>query len=159
MEIIQREPFTLIDDTIGHPDSLSAMFEVVRKLSYGALHIVVAIRGRRGEQINRLLGQALGIGLGNVPAKTVVITRSVDAADERNRVEDEEAAAFLASLEQTGARFEQRDQLGDAIRHVLERVEPNDLVLLLGAQGMDDGAAVLGKLLATGEAERATGAR
>jgi UDP-N-acetylmuramoyl-L-alanyl-D-glutamate--2,6-diaminopimelate ligase len=143
MEIIQRNGVTVLDDTIGHPESLSALFDVVQKLSFRELHVAVAVRGNRGEQINTLLAQSLAIWLGKIPAATLVITSSIDAADERNRVDDTELDAFLAPLQQAGIPLERCARLDEAVRFVVDRARPEDLILLLGAQGMDDGAAIL----------------
>jgi UDP-N-acetylmuramoyl-L-alanyl-D-glutamate--2,6-diaminopimelate ligase len=146
MEIIHRDGFTVLDDTTGHPDSLSALFDIVQKLSFRDLHIVFAVRGRRGEQINRLLAQTLAIWCQKIPAATLVVTQSTDTADDRNRVENGELEAFLAPLDQAGIQVEQRDRLDEAIGLVVDRAQSRDLILLLGAQGMDEGAAVFQRM-------------
>ena len=146
MEIVHRGSFTVLDDTIGHPDSLSAVFEVAKMLAPRGLHIVLGIRGSRGAQINHLLGQTLAIWLRQLPGTTLVISRSDDVADERNRVEDAEAEAFRAPLEHAGIPFVEHERLDDAVRLVVERAGADDLILLLGAQGMDEGRAILRRL-------------
>ena len=143
MEIVHRDRFTVLDDTVGHPDSLSALFDVVRQLSFDRLHIVFAVRGSRGPQINRLLGETLAIWLARIHPTTLVVTRSSDAADARNRVEDAELQAFLEPLVDAEVKLEQRDRLEDAIRFTIDRTGDEDLVLLIGAQGMDQGAEIL----------------
>lgn len=142
MEIIHRGAFTVLDDTVGHPDSVSALFEVVPRLGFRRLHIAFAIRGRRGDWINHLLGESLAIWAETVPVTTLVVTSSDDAADARNRVSASERAAFVAALEEAGVPFEERARLDDAVRLVLQRAGPGDLVLLLGAQGMNAGATI-----------------
>jgi UDP-N-acetylmuramoyl-L-alanyl-D-glutamate--2,6-diaminopimelate ligase len=146
MEIMRHDGITVLDDTIGHPESLSALFDVVQKLPFRDLHVAVAVRGSRGEQINTLLAQSLAIWLGRVPAATLVITRSIDAADERNRVEDAEMEAFLAPLRQAGIPLVLCARLDETVHHVVDRARREDLILLLGAQGMDDAAAILRRL-------------
>jgi UDP-N-acetylmuramoyl-L-alanyl-D-glutamate--2,6-diaminopimelate ligase len=159
MEIVHRDGFTVIDDTVGHPDSVSSLFEVVGRLPFRRLHVVFAARGQRGEQINQLLGESLAIWMENVPPATVVVTRSGEAADERNRVEDAEWMAFRAPLQESGFAYESCDRLDDAVRLAIERAAPGDLVLLLGAQGMDGGAAVAREIIASrSEAPRPDGA-
>ena len=148
MEIIHRDGFTVLDDTIGHPDSLSALFDVVQQLSHRQLHVVFAVRGSRGEQINRLLGQTLAIWLARVPTATLVVTRSADTADARNRVEDAELEAFVAPLIDAGVELEQHHTLEEAMRRVIDRVGDGDLVLLTGAQGMDQGAEIFRRIIA-----------
>lgn len=142
MEVVQREPFTVLDDTVGHPDSVSVVFETVERLAPRRVHAVWAVRGQRGGRINRYNAEALAIWAGRVPFGTLVVTRSREAADDRNRVDDAEYAAFVRPLEKAGVRFDAIDDLAPAVTRVLERAQPGDLVLLLGAQGMDRGAAI-----------------
>jgi UDP-N-acetylmuramoyl-L-alanyl-D-glutamate--2,6-diaminopimelate ligase len=143
LQVIRREPFLVLDDTTGHPDSLAVVFEVVQRLNRPRVHLVFAVRGQRGRKINRRTAEALAIWAGKVPLETLVITSSEEAADELNRVEPAERLAFLSALESAGARFEEVPRLDAAVRHLVSRVAPGDLVLLLGAQGMDLGAGAL----------------
>jgi UDP-N-acetylmuramoyl-L-alanyl-D-glutamate--2,6-diaminopimelate ligase len=140
MEILHDGDFLVVDDTVGHPDSVSALFEVVERLDVRQVHAVFAVRGKRGPRINRQTAEALAIWAQRRPLATLVVTRSDDAADERNRVSKAEEAAFLAPLRDAGLRVEQRATLREAVPAALRRARENDLVLLLGAQGMDAGA-------------------
>lgn len=47
----------VLDYTAGHPDSVSAAFEVVRKLPARQIHAAIAMRGKRGRRINRMLAK------------------------------------------------------------------------------------------------------
>lgn len=140
MEILRRAPFTLLDDTLGHPESVSAVFEVVEHLPAQRVHAIFSIRGQRGAPINRQVAEAVAIGVEKRPFTTLIVTRSTDAADERNRVEEPEREAFLEPLRRAGIDFEEHDALADAVPAALDRVGEGDLLLLLGAQGMDRGA-------------------
>lgn len=142
MQIVHRGRFTVLDDTVAHPDSISAVFEVATRLPHRRLHIVYAIRGRRGVEINRRDAEAIAIWLRRVPAATVVVTCSEEAADAANRVQPEEEDAVLYTLRAGVPGVEFRPRLDDAIGLALGRAGRRDLVLLLGAQGMDTGAAV-----------------
>lgn len=148
LEVVHNDDFMVIDDTVGHPDSISALFQVVQRLDPRAVHIVLAVRGQRGEQVNHHTAEALGIWTRRVSLGELVVTRSREAADERNRVEDAEAAAVQEALKGTGARFTTRDRLDEAIEDVLSVARAGELVLLLGAQGMDRGQEIARRWLA-----------
>jgi UDP-N-acetylmuramoyl-L-alanyl-D-glutamate--2,6-diaminopimelate ligase len=152
MQIIERGRFTVLDDTVGHPDSITAVFEVAEALPHRQLHVVFAIRGQRGPDVNRGDADALAIWAERVPVASLAVTRSEDAADERNRVAPEEREAFVGRLREAGMEFREHDRLDDTLARVLDRVEDGDLLLLLGAQGMDAGAEMLRRLLARGQA-------
>jgi UDP-N-acetylmuramoyl-L-alanyl-D-glutamate--2,6-diaminopimelate ligase len=143
MQVIPCGEFTVLDDTAQHPDSLSAVFKVVRQLPHRHLHIAYAIRGQRGPEINHQLATALGIWASQVDIDTLVLTSSVEAVDERNRVEDSEKEAFVRGLSEGGVRFEARARLDEAVQAVLDRAGAGDLVLFLGPFGMHGAARIL----------------
>jgi UDP-N-acetylmuramoyl-L-alanyl-D-glutamate--2,6-diaminopimelate ligase len=142
MQIVHDGAFRVLDDTVGHPDSVTALFEVVAALPARRVHAAFAVRGQRGPRINRQVARALGIWTESHPLETLVVTRSDDTADARNRVTDREHDAFVGALRDAGVAFEERATLAEAVPAVLERAGPGDLVLLLGAQGMDAGEEI-----------------
>jgi UDP-N-acetylmuramoyl-L-alanyl-D-glutamate--2,6-diaminopimelate ligase len=142
MQIIHRGRFTVVDDTTGHPDSVSAVFQVAERLEPRAVHTVFCIRGQRGTRINRRLAEALAIWSVHVPLRTLVVTTSDDGADERNRVTRREREAFVSALAGRGIPFVEESRMEAAVRSVVEAARDGDLVLLLGAQGMDGAAGV-----------------
>jgi UDP-N-acetylmuramoyl-L-alanyl-D-glutamate--2,6-diaminopimelate ligase len=146
MQVLRTEPFTVLDDTVGHPDSITAVFEVAERLPHRSMHVVFAVRGQRGEAVNREAADALAVWLDRTPAATVVVTTSDDTADERNRVEPAERAAFLGTLDAAGVEYHEEPRLRDAIGWALPRVQEGDLLLLLGAQGMDAAARLVAEL-------------
>jgi UDP-N-acetylmuramoyl-L-alanyl-D-glutamate--2,6-diaminopimelate ligase len=142
VELIHRGRFQILDDTVGHPESISALFGVVDALRPRKLHIACAVRGMRGPEINRQLAAALSVLVATIRLSTLVITRSEDTADERNVVSDDEFDAFRSELAEAGTTFIENARLDEAVTLALDRAEEGDLVLLLGAQGMDAGAAI-----------------
>lgn len=143
MQVVYRGDFTVLDDTVGHPDSISAVFDLVRRCRYRRLHVVYAIRGSRGTEINQRDAQSVAIWSRCVPISTLVVTASEEAVDDANRVEPEERDAFLEPLREAGLEHLYRARLADAIEAVLDAARGGDLVLLLGAQGMDRGGSEL----------------
>ncbi|HSH46346.1 MAG TPA: Mur ligase family protein [Longimicrobiales bacterium] len=142
MEVVYRGRFTILDDTVGHPESVSAVFELAEQLSPRRLHVVWGVRGQRGEQINRENAETLAIWAAREAPETLIITRSTDTADELNRVQDDEYAAFLDVLREHHIAFQEDQRMGSAVHGALERAGEGDLVLLLGAQGMNEAGVV-----------------
>ena len=71
---------------------------------------------------------------------TLVITSSDDSAGPRDRVQPEERDAVLDSLRAAGVEHAHEAGLTPAVRRALDGYAEDDLVLLLGAQGMDGAA-------------------
>lgn len=149
LEIVHRGRFTLLDDTVGHPESIIAFFDVVEKLSPHRVHIAFAVRGQRGDRINRENGEALAIWARRLDLATLVVTRAADTVDDLNRVEDEEYRAFVEPLRERAVAFEELDRLEPAVHAVLERAGDGDVVGLLGAQAMDGGQDIARSWLAS----------
>jgi UDP-N-acetylmuramoyl-L-alanyl-D-glutamate--2,6-diaminopimelate ligase len=76
-----------------------------------------------------------------------VVTASEDSAGARDRVRDEEREAVLSVLRKEGVAFSYEPALEAAVRRALEGSGEGDLVLLLGAQGMDGAAEVARRFL------------
>lgn len=151
-EVILREPFTVIDDTAGRPDSLAACFGVASRLPHRRLVAVYAVRGGRGEAINYANGLQLACEARRAGAVVVVTASHGDTAP-RDAVQPGEWEACLAGLAAGGLEPPQVltfARLPDAVAAAVARLGAGDLLLLLGAQGMDAGAAYLRAILAEG---------
>ena len=145
MEVVRQASPVIIDDTVGNPRALEAMFASIRAIPHRTLRIAFGVRGSRGAGINRRLGTALarGVQAATTPVH-LVVTASEDAAGARDRVRHEERDALLAALREEGIGFSYVPTLAEAVRRALRGSGEGDLVLLLGAQGMD-GAAEMGR--------------
>lgn len=143
MEVVHEGAFTVIDDTVGHPDSISAVLRVAREFEPRRVHVVFAVRGQRGARVNHHSATTLAVWARQIPLGTLVLTSSEEAADERNAVEAAEREACERALRDHGVAFAVERRLDQGVRAVLEAAGDGDLVLLLGAQGMDAGREVV----------------
>jgi UDP-N-acetylmuramoyl-L-alanyl-D-glutamate--2,6-diaminopimelate ligase len=142
MQIFEVEGVQILDDTVGHPDSVSAVFEVAEALAPPRMHAAFAIRGSRGPRINRRTAEALAIWAARLPPATLIVTPSAGAVEDRDAVTPQEREAFTGALRRAGVGFAEEERLEDAVGRVLEAARPGDLVMLLGAQGMDHGGEI-----------------
>ena len=148
MEIVRQATPMVLDDTVGNPRALDAVFRSIRPLPHHGLRIAFGIRGSRGPAINRRLAVTLAGSVQSLgrPVR-LVVTSSEDAAGARDRVHPEEREAVLAVLREAGVAFSYEAKLADAVRATLADISDGDLVLLLGAQGMDAAADIVRSLL------------
>ena len=148
METVRQASPIVLDDTVGNPRALEQVFESIRPIPHHGLRIAFGIRGSRGAEINHRLAAALARLLLEARSPTLlVVTASEDTAGPRDRVEADERDAVLGVLRERGVAFEYEPALEKAVGRVLEGGSDGDLVLLLGAQGMDRAAGIARTLL------------
>jgi UDP-N-acetylmuramoyl-L-alanyl-D-glutamate--2,6-diaminopimelate ligase len=151
LECIYRAGPIVLDDTVGNPASLDRALDMARSIPHRELRIVFSIRGSRGTAINERLATALAtqtLALDSASA-TIIVTSSRDTADERNSVTEAEQNIVLFTLRRLGVAARYEPDLRGAIVAALADAARDDLVLLLGAQGMDAGAAMAREVLAS----------
>ena len=145
MEVIRPSRPLVIDDTVGNPRSLEAVFQTIRHLPQsGRLRVLFGIRGTRGPEINKRLAETLAACL-KAQRAHLVVTASDDVADPRNKVLPAERDAFMDTFRRhaNGSDPSYQPSLSGAVTRLLDEVGEDDLVLLLGAQGLDTAAAMV----------------
>jgi UDP-N-acetylmuramoyl-L-alanyl-D-glutamate--2,6-diaminopimelate ligase len=147
LEIVHPASPLVLDDTAGNPRSLESVFASIRAIPHAGLRVAFGIRGSRGPGINRRLAVALARSLGTVGRSRLVVTASEDTAGPRDRVRPEESEAVLGVLRESGIEFVFEPTLAKAVGRALEGSSDGDLVLLLGAQGMDRAAEIARRVL------------
>jgi UDP-N-acetylmuramoyl-L-alanyl-D-glutamate--2,6-diaminopimelate ligase len=143
MELVRHAGPAILDDTAGNPRTLRAVFDSIRVIPHAGLRIAFGIRGARGAAINARLARTLAALVRALPPRLpvkVVVTGSEDTAGPRDRVTEEERDAVTGALREAGIAFDYEATLAGAIDRALNRCRPEELVLLLGAQGMDQAA-------------------
>ena len=145
MQLLRASSPMVLDDTVGNPESIRAVIATARRLAPRRLRVVYALRGSRGPVINarnvRTLVELLGDDM-------LVVTEADESAGPRDRVKKEERDAACEALRASGREVIREARLDAAIERVLDGAGEGDLVLLLGAQGMDGGAEIVRRLLA-----------
>ncbi|MBE0465720.1 MAG: hypothetical protein IBX71_00630 [Candidatus Desulforudis sp.] len=148
-EFLGRGEITVLDDTAMNPASIDAVFAAVSGLPFKKVVVVNAIRGNRGPVINGHNAAALARWVRLLGRAELITTSSVSHAGPNDRVGPAEEAAFLNGLRRGGVCFRHHAELDAAVAEAVGRVTPGDLLLLLGAQGMDEGGALAVEMLGT----------
>ncbi len=149
MEVIRAARPLILDDTAGHPDTLRAVFRTIDAIPRRGLRVAFGLRGSRGVEINARLAESLAELVGERARREpvrLVVTWSEDTAGPRDRVMPDERAAALemlrSGLDGAAERLELivEPTLAAGVRRLLEGVRDDELVVLLGPQGMDRAA-------------------
>jgi UDP-N-acetylmuramoyl-L-alanyl-D-glutamate--2,6-diaminopimelate ligase len=134
----------IIDDFAHNPSGIKLTIENGAKLGNN-LFVVDAIRGSRGEDINREIAEALSEVLGDRDNYTLVLTCSVDVVNHLNTVLDSELKIFLDTLDKDNIQYTLIESLEEALINTINQASDDDVILLLGAQGMDPASDLLRK--------------
>jgi UDP-N-acetylmuramoyl-L-alanyl-D-glutamate--2,6-diaminopimelate ligase len=137
---------TVLDDTAAHPESFEATLAVAALLPHDRLVVVYAVRGSRGADINQRNAEALAALAAERAVHAFILTASQEATGPADRVRPHELAAARDALIAAGRPFVEHDTLDGAIRDALERTTTGDLIVLIGAQGMNGGKERLTKI-------------
>ena len=143
MERYEIDGRTVLDDTAAHPDSLRATFEVASILPHNAMTVVYSVRGSRGVDINRRNALTLADMSSMSGVEPLIVTASADAVGPADSASAAEIDAARQALVGRGRRFVWHDPLEGALRDALDRTLAGDLIVLVGAQGMDRGKEIL----------------
>ena len=140
---IYHGDFRVFDDHFANPGNIERTLETLAAMDYRHLWIIYAIRGNRGVGINREMILSLGPWIQKLRLAAMVSSLSRDVTGHYNWVHEEEFSAYESAMREIGLEAACHEQLESAICSVLERVEPGDVILLAGCQGMDAGARLL----------------
>lgn len=147
-ELIYNKEYMIIDDHYANVKNIAVTLETLCRMKYKNLHLLYAIRGGRGAELNRENAEETIKWMPKLPLKNFIATKSVEVVSSKDEVTDEELNAFLTEMEKAGHTVPVIDSLKEAIDAILPKVEPGDVLLLAGCQGMDHAAKYIWQMLA-----------
>lgn len=147
MEIIYDKDFTIIDDFAHNPASLTANFKTIEQLNYNRLIIVHFLKGNRGVQANQTNAQVITEWSNNLNLKEIITTKSQTKVKAKNKVLSAEEAAFTKIIKKENIKITNQKQLKPAIKLGLQKINQNDILLLLGGPGLDQGKKLIKQYL------------
>ncbi len=143
---LNDEPL-IYDDFAHNPDGIKATIsETLKLLPNGQkLYVVCAIRGSRGVEINQLNVEALVESMND--DIELFLSSSNDVVNNLNFVEEDEREVFFNTLNKNDVEYVHFDNLEDCLKEVYSKAGKKDIILLLGAQGMDPAESLLQNIL------------
>lgn len=139
---IYHEDFRIFDDHFANAGNIKMSLETLAKMDYKRLHLIYAIRGKRGVTVNRENIEAFLPFIPKLRLANFVATLSRDTAGHYDEVLPEEELVFKEAMDKGGCEYELTERLEEAIEKGLAYCEPGDLLLLAGCQGMDAGGRI-----------------
>lgn len=142
-QYIYEDEFVIVDDHFANKGNINVTFETLKYMDYNKLHLLYAIRGNRGVDVNRENAQTIlnwkqGLGI-----EEVIATKSIGDVRSKDKVHDDEEKVFKEVMKEGKIQTIIYDGLKEAVDHVLDNVEDKDIILLAGCQGMDHGGRII----------------
>ena len=75
------------------------------------------------------------------------LSSSNDVVNELNFVEDDEREVFFNTLNENNIKYTHFDNLKDCLSEVYKKADEDDIILLIGAQGMDPAESLLSDII------------
>ena len=143
---LNDEPL-IYDDFAHNPDGIKSTISETLKLlpENQKLHVACAIRGSRGIEINQLNAEALAESV--TDDIDVYLSSSKDVVNDLNFVEDEEREVFFNTLNKNNIDYVHFDNLNDCLSEIYNNADKKDIILLIGAQGMDPAESLLQNII------------
>lgn len=141
-EFIFEDDFKIIDDHFANSGNIDVTLGTLQQMDYNKLKLVYAIRGSRGPTVNRESSETIVRWASKLGLTEIIATLSQGHVSEKDQVTDEELSVFLDVISSAGITIHLYPGLPEAITHALSSVEPGDVVILGGCQGMDYGAKI-----------------
>ena len=143
---LNDEPL-IYDDFAHNPDGIKSTISETLKLlpENQKLHVACAIRGSRGIEINQLNAEALAESV--TDDIDVYLSSSKDVVNDLNFVEDEEREVFFNTLNKNNIDYLHFDNLNDCLSEIYNNADKKDIILLIGAQGMDPAESLLQNII------------
>ena len=137
----------IYDDFAHNPDGIkSTILETLKLLPKNQkLHVACAIRGSRGVEINQLNVEAL-VEVMNDDIE-LYLSSSNDVVNHLNFVEDDEREVFFDTLNKNNIKYTHFVNLKDCLSEIYKKADKNDIILLIGAQGMDPAESLLSDII------------
>lgn len=139
-----RDNPIIIDDFAHNPSGIKHTIENGSVLGE-KLYAIFAIRGSRGEDINKQIAQALVEVLNNQDNYKLILTTSTDVVNHLNTVTSSEQEIFTQILKENNIAYALYDALEQSLVETFNQANDDDVILLLGAQGMDPASGILQK--------------
>ena len=139
---LNDEPL-IYDDFAHNPDGIRATISETKKLlpDNQTLYVVCAIRGSRGVEINQLNVEALVESMDD--SIELILSSSNDVVNDLNFVEEDEREVFFNTLNDNNVEFIHYDNLKECLSDTYNKADKKDIILLIGAQGMDPAESLL----------------
>lgn len=146
-EMIYDGDFKVLDDHFANVKNIDVTLDTLKQMEYKNLHVLYAIRGSRGVELNHETSERMAYWFKELKPKKVSATLSKGVVGKKDIVLDEELDIFKTVMNENDINVDIIDTLEEAMNEAIKNIESGDVLLLAGCQGMDKGAGILYSVL------------
>ncbi|WP_192981472.1 Mur ligase family protein [Marinilactibacillus psychrotolerans] len=139
-QILYDQEFKLIDDLLLNKNNIDSCMEAIGHLKYENMHLVHAIRGSNGPELSKEIAESIVGWFNKMNIENIILTTSRSHVMKKDQVTEEELNAFLEVMKKNKINVAFFEELDDALQLGVERLNPEDILLISGAHSMDTGA-------------------
>ncbi len=147
LEVVYNRHFKIIDNCAANPGGLQSAFETISLGNFKNIVVVFALQGSQNIDVNSSNGEIIAKWSSKLPIRDIIITKSINQVNKKNRVNRWEEKAFLEKCQGIPSRVSVIPDLSDALQASVSTAEEGDLILLLGEKGMEAGASLSQKII------------
>lgn len=139
-EMIYDEDFQIIDDHFANVRNIEVTLSTLTKMKYNNLHVLYAIRGSRGVNLNRETSEVAAKWFKDINPENFYATLSEDTVTWKDEVTSEEKKVFYEVMNKNGFDPVLFKTLEEPVRDIVTKAKKGDVILFAGCQGMDKAA-------------------
>ncbi|GEQ35840.1 Mur ligase family protein [Marinilactibacillus psychrotolerans] len=139
-QILYDQEFKVIDDLLLNKNNIDSCMEAIGHLKYENMHLVHAIRGSNGPELSEEIAESIVGWFNKMNIENIILTTSRSHVMKKDEVTKEELEAFLEVMQKNKIDVAFFEELDDALQLGVERLNPDDILLISGAHSMDTGA-------------------
>ncbi|API87854.1 UDP-N-acetylmuramoylalanyl-D-glutamate--2,6-diaminopimelate ligase [Marinilactibacillus sp. 15R] len=139
-QILYDQEFKVIDDLLLNKNNIDSCMEAISHLKYENMHLVHAIRGSNGPELSEEIAESIVGWFNKMNIENIILTTSRSHVMKKDEVTKEELEAFLEVMQKNKIDVAFFEELDDALQLGVERLNPDDILLISGAHSMDTGA-------------------
>lgn len=139
-EMIYDNNFKVLDDHFANLKNIEITMSTLEQMSFNKLHIIYAIRGNRGVNLNYSNAKELIHWIHKLEPENVIISKSTDTTTDKDYVSAEEEKYCKKAFVENKIEYNLRETLEESVNEIMPKLKQGDVLLLAGCQGMDKGA-------------------
>ncbi|KNF07458.1 UDP-N-acetylmuramoyl-L-alanyl-D-glutamate--2, 6-diaminopimelate ligase MurE [Gottschalkia purinilytica] len=144
---VYDKDFLVIDAFTNNPLSYDAVFHTIQNLDYNNLIVINSIDEDDENEVSRDNIEIISEWIDILKANDIILSLGTDVTEKKDKCLNKLILDYEKKFKENNIKYSVYDRLEDSINNALKICKKNDIVLLLGAEGMNKGENILLKAI------------